>query len=93
MEGQIETNKEERTKATEMKMKVTQDKIPFGHICDDIAVDEDTPYEQIYSQNDVSGIFDRDGIGLDSAFKEIKQAGADIFTFNETHGGKTKAVQ
>jgi hypothetical protein len=40
----------------------------------------------------VSGIFDRDGIGLDSAFKEIKQAGADIFTFNETHGDETKAV-
>jgi hypothetical protein len=40
----------------------------------------------------VSGIFDREGIGLDLAFKEIKQAGADIFTFNETHGDETKAV-
>jgi hypothetical protein len=30
----------------------------------------------------VSGIFDRDGIGLDSAFREIKQANADIFMFN-----------
>jgi hypothetical protein len=36
--------------------------------------------------------FDRDGIGLDSVFKEIKQAGAGIFTFNETHGDETKAV-
>jgi hypothetical protein len=72
-------------------MKVTQDSIPFGHVCDDIAVDDDTPYVRIYCQN-VSGIFDRDGIGLDSAFKEIKQAGADNFTFNETHGDKTKAV-
>jgi hypothetical protein len=40
----------------------------------------------------VSGIFDRDGIGLDSAFKEIKQAGADIFTFNETHGDESNAT-
>jgi hypothetical protein len=39
----------------------------------------------------VSGIFDRDGIGLDSAFKEIKQASADIFTFSETHGDKSNA--
>jgi hypothetical protein len=40
----------------------------------------------------VSGIFDRDGIGLDSAFKEIKQAGADIFTFNKTHGDESNAT-
>jgi hypothetical protein len=39
----------------------------------------------VYWQN-VSGIFDRDGIGLDSAFKEIKQTGADIFMYNKTHG-------
>jgi hypothetical protein len=72
-------------------MKVTQDNIPFGNVSDHIAVDDDTPYVRIYCQN-VSGIFDREGIGLDSAFKEIKQAGADIFTFNETHGDETKAV-
>jgi hypothetical protein len=65
--------------------------LPFGHICDDIAIGNDTPYIRLYCQN-VSGIFDRDGIGLDSAFKEIKQAGADIFTFNETHGDKSNAM-
>jgi hypothetical protein len=45
----------------------------------------------VYCQN-VSGIFDREGIGLDSAFNEIKQAGADIFTFNETHGDELNAT-
>ena len=38
------------------------------------------------------GIYDREGAGLDSAFKEIKQAGADIFTFNETHGDESNAT-
>jgi hypothetical protein len=64
--------------------------LPFGHICDDIAIDNDTPYVRLYCQN-VNGIFDRDGIGLDSTFKEMKQAGADIFTFNETHGDESNA--
>jgi hypothetical protein len=90
-EKQIENNKEERTISATTKMKVTQDNIPFGHVCDDIAVDDDTPYIRIYCQN-VSGIFDREGIGLDSAFNEIKQAGANIFTFNGTHGDESKAV-
>jgi hypothetical protein len=72
-------------------MKITQENLPFGHICDDIAVDNDTQYVRIYCQN-VSGIYDRDGIGLDSTFKEIKQAGADIFTFNETHGDESNAT-
>jgi hypothetical protein len=85
------TNNDNKSKSTKKKMKVTQDNIPFGYVCDDIAVEDDTPYVRIYCQN-VSGIFDRDGIGLDLAFEEIKQAGADIFTFNETHGDKMKAV-
>jgi hypothetical protein len=85
------TNNDNKSKSTKKKIKVTQDNIPFGHVCDDISVDDDTPYVRIYCQN-VSGIFDREGIGLDSAFKEIKQAGADIFTFNETHRDETKAV-
>jgi hypothetical protein len=34
----------------------------------------------------------RDGIGLDSAFKEIKQASADIFTSNETHQDELNAI-
>jgi hypothetical protein len=82
---------EEGIKATKKKMKVTNENLPFGHICDDIVVDNDIPYVRVYCQN-VCGIFDREGIGLDSAFKEIKQAGADIFTFNETHGDESNAT-
>jgi hypothetical protein len=73
------------------RMAVTDNNIPFGHICDDVVIDNDTLYVHVYCQN-VCGIFDREGIGLDTAFQEIKQAGADIFTFNETHGDKSKAV-
>jgi hypothetical protein len=87
----METNMNERTIARKKKMKVTQDNFPFGHVCDDIALDNDTPYIRVYCQN-VCGIFDRDGIGLDTAFKDIKQASADIFTFNETHGDKSNAT-
>jgi hypothetical protein len=65
--------------------------LPFGHICDDIVVGNDTLYVQLYSQN-IDSIFDRKGIGLDSAFREIKQAGADIFTFNETIGDESNAT-
>ena len=72
-------------------MKMTLSNIPFGHVCDDIAADNDTPYVRLYCQN-VNGIFDREGIGLDTTFKEIKQAGADIFTFNETHGDESNAI-
>jgi hypothetical protein len=67
------------------------DNLPFRHVCNDIAVDNDTPYVRLYCQN-VCGIYDREGIGLDSVFKEIKQAGTDIFTFNETHGDKSNAT-
>ncbi|OEU18182.1 hypothetical protein FRACYDRAFT_236453 [Fragilariopsis cylindrus CCMP1102] len=77
--------------STTTRMKITKENTPFGHVCDDIAIDNDTPYVRVYCQN-VSGIFDREGIGLDSAFKEIKQAGADIFTFNETHGDESNAL-
>jgi hypothetical protein len=86
-----ERNLEKASKTKWKEMKVTQENTPFGHVCDDIAVDNNTPYVRVYCQN-VSGIFDRDGIGLDSAFKEIKQAGADIFTFNETHGDESNAT-
>jgi hypothetical protein len=65
--------------------------IPFGHVCDDVAIDNDTSYIRMYCQN-VNGIFDREGIGSDVEFKEIKQAGADIFTFNETHGDESNAT-
>jgi hypothetical protein len=90
-EGNTTTNKEERTNVKKKQMKVTRTNLPFGNICDDIAIDNDTPYIRVYCQN-VCGIFDRDGIGLDSAFKEIKQAGADIFMFNETHGDESNAL-
>jgi len=72
-------------------MQVTKENLPFGHICDDVAIDNDTLYVRVYCQN-VCGIYDREGAGLDSAFKEIKQAGADIFTFNETHGDESNAT-
>jgi hypothetical protein len=98
------------------------DNLPFRHVCDDIAVDNDTPYARLYCQN-VCGIYDREGIGLyityylkaaalllnvlerqkvsnrpakgiglDSVFKEIKQAGTDIFTFNKTHGDESNVT-
>ena len=73
------------------KKKMNIDNIPFGHICDNIAIGNDTPYIRLYCQN-VNGIFDREGIGLDTAFEEIKQVGADIFTFNETHGDESNAT-
>jgi hypothetical protein len=94
-EGRVEAttkgSREGTTETIQTKMKVTTENLPFGHICDAIAVDNDTPYIRLYCQN-VCGIFDREGIGMDSAFKEIKQAGADIFTFNETHGDESNAV-
>jgi hypothetical protein len=40
----------------------------------------------------VREIYNRDGIGLDSAFKEIKQVGAGMFTFNKTHGDESNAI-
>jgi hypothetical protein len=86
--GSTTSNTEERTKPTKKTMKVTMENLPFGHICDDIVVDNNTPYVRVYYQN-VCGIYDREGIELDSAFKKIKQAGADIFMFNETHGDKS----
>jgi hypothetical protein len=84
-------NTDEDITPTRRKGKLTMDYLPFGHICDDIAVDNDTPYVRLYCQN-VCGIYDRERIGVDSGFKEIKQAGADIFTFNETHGDESNAT-
>jgi hypothetical protein len=76
---------------TTSRLRMNAANFPFGHICDDIAVDNDTPYVRVYCQN-VNGIFDREGIGLDLAFREVQQAGADIFTFNETHGDESNAI-
>jgi exonuclease III len=90
-ESQPTDNMEGGTTSTKKTMKVTKDNLPFGHICDDIEIDNNTPYVRVYCQN-VCGIFDRQVIELDSAFKEIKQARADIFTFNETHGDESNAT-
>ena len=43
---------------------------------------------RLYCQN-VNGIFDPHGIGMDDAFHTMQTLGADIFTFNETHGDDT----
>ena len=86
---QQQYHKRQPENATRLPMKAAN--LPFGHICDDTITDNDTPYVRVYCQN-VNGIFDRDGIGLDSAFREVKQAGADIFTFNETHGDDSNAT-
>ena len=88
-EAQPQQSQQQRKDAPQV-MGMNANNLPFGHICDDIAIDNVTPYVRLYCQN-VNGIFDRDGIGLDSAFKEMKQAGADIFTFNETQGDESNA--
>jgi hypothetical protein len=90
-ERTAKANKVDIATSTKKKMKVTRNNLPFRHVCDNIAIDSATPYIRVYCQN-VCGIFNRDGTGLDSAFKEIKQAGADIFTFNETHGDESNAL-
>ena len=81
----------DRAQPTRQKPKITKENMPFGNVCEEVVTDNDTPYIRMYCQN-VSGIFDRDGIGLDSAFKEIKEASADIFTFNETHGDESNPI-
>ena len=48
--------------------------------------DEDTL--RVYCQN-VNGIFDTDGRGLDEAFHHMRTTKANVFTFNETHGDDT----
>jgi hypothetical protein len=53
-----ETNMKRKTLEGKEKMTVTQDNFPFEHVCDDIAIDDDTPYIRVYCQN-VNGIFDR----------------------------------
>ena len=51
--------------------------------------DNDTETLRIYCQN-VNGIYDEDGLGLDEAFHLMRTAKANIFTFNETHGDDMK---
>ena len=60
---------------------------PWGDPCNDLPpVHSDIL--RLYCQN-VNGIFDQNGIGLDEAFQTMRTLGADIFTFNETHGDDT----
>ena len=49
--------------------------------------DDDTSTLRIYSQN-MNGIFDPDGTGLDEAFHAVRTIGSTIFMFQETHGNK-----
>jgi hypothetical protein len=91
VEEEITDTIKESDRVTRKIMKVTMENLPIGHVCDDIAVDNDRPYVCVYCQNEC-GIFDREGIELDSTSKEIKQVGADIFTFNETHGDESNAT-
>jgi hypothetical protein len=42
---------DEEITTTQRKGKVIMDNLPFGHICDDTAVDNDTPYVRLYCQN------------------------------------------
>jgi hypothetical protein len=46
-EQRTETDNDNKSKSTKKKVIETQDNIPFGHVCDDIAVDNDTPYVRI----------------------------------------------
>jgi hypothetical protein len=41
-------DKDEEITTTQRKGKVTMDNLPFGHICDGIAVENDTPYVRLY---------------------------------------------
>ena len=52
-----------------------------------IIADDDLNTFRIYSQN-VNGIIDRRGSGIDEAFHAVRSIGASIFTFQETHGDK-----
>ena len=60
--------------------------IPWGDTRPLLA-DNDNETLRLYSQN-VNGIFDRNGRGIDGAFHALHTLGASIFTFQETHGDK-----
>ena len=59
----------------------------WGDMCVQID-DSDKDTLRVYCQN-VNGIFDRDGLGLDEAFHHMRTLKANVFTFNETHGDDT----
>ena len=74
-------------------IKITNEE-PWGDACVDID-EKDQDILRIYCQN-VNGIFDENGTGLDEAFHTMRSLHANIFTFNETHGDdlnpKTKNI-
>jgi hypothetical protein len=76
--------------STTKRIAINSTNLPFGHICDDIAI-VNTPYMRVYCQ-DLNGMFDVDGIKLDETFNEIQNASADRFTFNETHGDESNSL-
>ena len=67
-------------------MTILRDEL-WGDPCDNLPSDHDDIL-CLYCQN-VNGIFDHHGIGLDNAFHTMYTLGADIFTFNKIHGNDT----
>ncbi len=59
----------------------------WGDMCVQIK-DSNEDTLQVYCQN-VKGIFDPDGLGLDEAFHHMRTLKANVFTFNKTHGDDT----
>ena len=59
----------------------------WGDQCNEIE-DNDEDTLRIYCQN-VNGIYDGEGLGLEEAFHTMRTVKAGIFTFNETHGDNT----
>jgi hypothetical protein len=49
-EGDNEESNNEGTKATKKKLTVTTENLPYGHVCDDIAIDNDTIHQSILSK-------------------------------------------
>lgn len=60
----------------------------WGEAC--IPLSENSGVIRLYSQN-LNGIFDREGLGLDEAFHTMRSSNVDIFAFTETHGDNNNA--
>ena len=66
---------------------VIQNSEQWGDIC--IPIDDGNEETmRLYCQN-VNGIYDIDGLGLDETFHHMRTTKAHIFTLNETHGDDT----
>ena len=64
------------------RWKFLEQEVQWGDRCDEINNDDTL---RIYCQN-VNGIYDGEGLGLNEAFHYMRTLKASIFTFNETHG-------